>query len=70
MKIIVTETALETKFWSTAIRTEAYFLQNGFTVPQPCPVFYDIKISLQYSSSIKFYIPEKDLHATRGHGIS
>ena len=35
MKTIVTETALKTKFWSAAIRTVAYFLGNGFTVPQP-----------------------------------
>ena len=38
MKTFVTETALETKFWSVAIRTAAYFLQNGFTVPQPRPI--------------------------------
>ena len=39
MKTIVTETALKTKFWSAAIRTVAYFLGNGFTVPQPRPTF-------------------------------
>ena len=37
IKTIVTETALKTKFWSAAIRTVAYFLGNGFTVPQPRP---------------------------------
>ena len=37
MKTIVTVTAFETKFWSAAIRTAAYFLGNGFTVPQPRP---------------------------------
>ena len=40
MKRIVTETALETKFWSAAIRAIAYILQNGFTVPQPRPVLF------------------------------
>ena len=38
MKTIVTETALKTNFWSAAIRTAAYFLGNGFTVPQPRPL--------------------------------
>ena len=37
MKTIATATALETNFWSAAIRTAAYFLGNGFTVPQTCP---------------------------------
>ena len=38
MKSVVTETALEIKFWSAAIRTAAYFLENGFTVLQPRPI--------------------------------
>ena len=37
MKTIVTETTLKTKFWSAAIHTAAYFLENGFTVVQPHP---------------------------------
>ena len=47
MKTIVTETALETKFWSAAIRTGAYFLGNGFTVLQPHPnIYHDIAACL------------------------
>ena len=41
MKTIVTETALETNIWIAAIRTAAYFLGNGYTVPQPCPNLFD-----------------------------
>ena len=44
MKTIVTETALERKFWSAANRTAAYFLRNGFTVPQPRPKQYVPKL--------------------------
>ena len=40
MKTIVTVTSLETKFWSATICTVAYFLGNGFTVPQPRTIFY------------------------------
>ena len=40
MKIIVTETVLETYFWSAAIRTVAYFLRNGFTLPHPRQTIY------------------------------
>ena len=42
MKVIVTETALETEFWSAAIRTAANLLRNGFTVPQPRPKFFEV----------------------------
>ena len=44
MKTIVTETSLETNFWSAAIRTAAYFLENSFTINineqicEPCEV--------------------------------
>ena len=40
MKTIVTETAFETNIWSAAIRTAAYFLGNGFAVPQARPIKY------------------------------
>ena len=72
MKTIVSETALETKFWSTAIRTAAYFPRNGFTVPQPRPIIFMINMpiytaftciifSLLRGSSVCFY----PLHLSR-----
>ena len=54
MKTIVTETALEAKFWSAAIRTAAYFLRNGFTVPQPRPK-YICKRLTSYADALQLW---------------
>ena len=54
MKTIVTETALKTKFWSASIRTVAYFLGNGFTVPQPRPIFIAFTASVDILSDKYF----------------
>ena len=56
MKTIVTETSLETKFWSVPIRTVAYFLWNGLYRNAVMPYFESFLVcSVDMEKRFKYF---------------